>query len=300
MVSLRRHPNEGRSSSSKRWYFYLPSTLMVCAVFFHVVMLDLRTLVNYSNSGKQPKPPKVHLSSASWREEFQLECQGIIDRANGIFTHRHWVYKEYLERKQIQKLHPPSRPSGTTATATSTDASSLSTTRATAVRPPHQYCKAVFIDLGTNRGDSIAYALDAALDVCTPLWIQANPESRLDFHFNKTFPHPHLDVDTFQILSQGSKPIGLLKRLQEEASMVGIPFDEWCVYGMEGNPHFTPQLQRVQDFVNTMTPRPLRQLLIHTESVISDHNGPTNLYVDTHSVGNHVSSRKHCCSQSGA
>jgi hypothetical protein len=269
---------------------------MVCAVLFHVVMLDWRTLVNYSNYHQQSKPIKVHLSSASWREEFQSECQGIIDRANGKFTHRHWVYKEYLERKQVQKLYPPPRPSDTTTTTTTTpDASSMSTTSTTTVPPPHQSCKAVFIDLGTNRGDSIAYALDAALDVCTPLWIQANPESRLDFRFNKTFPHPHLDVggDTVQILSQGSKPIGLLKRLQEEATMVGIPFDEWCVYGMEGNPYFTPQLQNVQDFVNALSPRPLKQLHIYTESVISDHDEPTNLYVDTHSVENHVSPRNY-------
>lgn len=40
------------------------------------------------------------------------------------------------------------------------------------------FCNNVFIDLGTNRGDSISCAVDASMDVCSLLFVEKDTTLR--------------------------------------------------------------------------------------------------------------------------
>eukprot|EP00533_Pseudo-nitzschia_delicatissima_P016635 CAMPEP_0197281868 /NCGR_PEP_ID=MMETSP1432-20130617/23381_1 /TAXON_ID=44447 /ORGANISM="Pseudo-nitzschia delicatissima, Strain UNC1205" /LENGTH=302 /DNA_ID=CAMNT_0042748739 /DNA_START=26 /DNA_END=934 /DNA_ORIENTATION=- len=142
---------------------------------------------------------------------------------------------------------------------------------------PYRRCKNAFIDLGTNIGDSIGYFIDNSVDVCSLMWVDANPDTK----FNNQFPRPHLDVATLNFKHRGSKPnplYGLLQRTMKKASHATS--ETFCVYGMEGNPVFTERLTKLENFVSDMNPRPVQHLHIFTESVITATNGPTKLFLD--------------------
>ena len=77
--------------------------------------------------------------------------------------------------------------------------------------------------------------------------------------------------------------------IEASVQLQSRPYDI-CVYGVEGNPYFTPALNKLQDYVYTQFhPRPVRHLHIFTETVVTDKDGPTQLYVDQYSKKNHVS-----------
>ena len=147
-------------------------------------------------------------------------------------------------------------------------------------------CRFAFIDLGTNIGDSIGHFVDNALDACSPLWSKKYPRTRYD----EKFPHPHLDVTELKIYNKGFKANPLFGVLQKHMKMDPpmLP-EETCVYGMEGNPEFTKRLTKLEDYIMAMKPRPIKHLHIHTESVVTEADGPTKLYLDKTSVNDNVS-----------
>jgi hypothetical protein len=57
--------------------------------------------------------------------------------------------------------------------------------------------------------------------------------------------------------------------------------EEYCYYGVEGNPHFTQRLQALEERMNNATPRLLQRAHFLTETVGAGHDGPTVLYLDT-------------------
>ncbi|CAJ1945595.1 unnamed protein product [Cylindrotheca closterium] len=150
-------------------------------------------------------------------------------------------------------------------------------------RKKYEKCRHAFIDLGTNIGDSIGYFVDGALDVCTPIWKRKFPRSRV----NEQFPHPHLDVANLEIHNKGSgvNPLMGMMRKYMTADPPMLPEDT-CVYGMEGNPTFTERLKKLENFIMDMKPRPVRHLHIHTETVVTEEDKPTTLYLDKTSVEN--------------
>lgn len=153
----------------------------------------------------------------------------------------------------------------------------------------YEYCRNTFIDLGTNIGDSIGYFVDNSFDACTPIWMKNNPKQRMD----EKFPRVHLDVTDLIFHNEGVKkgnPLaGMLQRQLEHEKYGSVGPESFCVYGMEGNPEFTERLQKLENFVMDMQPRPVRHLHIHTESVITAVDGPTKLYLDKTSVKENVS-----------
>jgi hypothetical protein len=62
----------------------------------------------------------------------------------------------------------------------------------------YDYCKNTFIDLGTNIGDSIGHFVDNAIDVCSPMWLEAIPNKE-----SALVSYPHLDVTELDISPQG-------------------------------------------------------------------------------------------------
>jgi hypothetical protein len=210
-------------------------------------------------------------SMRAWKRRLESACREAIAGANGgVFSEQHIAQKEALEATALSSVYAP-------------DTFTLSSSTS---QPPYRYCKHVFVDLGTNRGDSIGYAVDASLDVCSPLLVQADPSLKSVYRSNATFPHPHLDVNELKLYGKGFTAFGLMGLLQRFS---GGNMEEMCVYGMEGNPFFTESLKKLENFVNGMRPRPLRHLHIHTESVVAAEDGPTTLYVDQFSVKDHVS-----------
>ena len=206
-----------------------------------------------------------------WRTEVEQNCKTVLENNNKMDGPVPRKQKEELEREALSKIvFPPSvtgaLPSG---------------------HQPYKFCRNVFIDLGTNIGDSVGYFVDSALDACTATWLDALPKTKL----TADFPRPHLDVTSLQIVHEGtgSNPLyGMIQKHLRETNPPQSPHS-FCVYGMEGNPEFTERLQKLENHVMQAQPRPVQHLHIHTESVITAVDGPTKLYLDKTSVKENVS-----------
>ena len=57
--------------------------------------------------------------------------------------------------------------------------------------------------------------------------------------------------------------------------------EDSCYYQVERNPHFTALLKTTEDNVMSMRPRPVRYVHFLTETVGTNRDGPTQLFLDT-------------------
>ena len=207
----------------------------------------------------------------TWRDETVQQCKAAFENSKN--DGEAMKKKEEIEIDSISKFYLPD-----------------SETLPSALPSGHvkyERCHNAFFDLGTNIGDSIGYFIDNALDVCGPLWMADHPKFR---YKTQDFPHPHLDVTENKIYNKGSKGNPLQRMLQANMNKAPVVFPEnTCVYGMEGNPTFTERLQKLENFVMNMRPRPIQHMHIHTESVVTAVDGPTKLYLDKMSVKENVS-----------
>jgi hypothetical protein len=205
-----------------------------------------------------------------WRETTEAVCDAVQKNEFGAAGMEKKKEAEVESIAKIQKSDAPSEelPSG---------------------HRKYEYCRNTFIDLGTNIGDSIGYFVDNALDVCTPLWLKQNPKWKI----NQNFPRPTINVTTAKISHEGvpkaNPMVGIVRKETLRADQTRAPSESFCVYGMEGNPAFTKRLQKLENFVMDMRPRPVRHLHIHTESVVTATDGPTKLFLDKLSVDQNVS-----------
>jgi Methyltransferase FkbM domain len=137
-----------------------------------------------------------------------------------------------------------------------------------AVRP----CRHVVMDFGANIGDTSGHLIDAGMANC----------DRQSDTFNVATPYPHFNVETkqFELVKSRNKLTENLKRLlKEKGSDLGP--EDYCYYGIEGNPHFTERLQGIENFVMSLDPRPVQHMHFFTESVGVGKDGMTKLYLDT-------------------
>lgn len=123
-------------------------------------------------------------------------------------------------------------------------------------------CKNVFMDLGANIGDSVGKFLEADLLGC-----------------QKNGKGVRYNVETREFYS------GSFNRISTSFNEVMMdnkkrPSD-FCIYGVEGNPHHTPQLRSVEGHIMSMSPRPVNNLHFLTEHVATKEDGPTKLFLDT-------------------
>jgi hypothetical protein len=84
----------------------------------------------------------------------------------------------------------------------------------------------------------------------------------------------------FELVRRRNKLTENLERLFSKQKSGRGP-EDYCYYGIEGNPHFTKQLQEMEDFVMAMVPRPVQHMHFFTESVGAGEDGMTKLYLDT-------------------
>ena len=203
-----------------------------------------------------------------WRNTSKNTCRELIDQTSTVEK------KEEVERTFVGKIKVNPKPSTVSASASN----------------PYRRCRNAFIDLGSNIGDSVGYFVDNAVDVCSTMWVDANPKTKI----NANFPRPHLDVTTLEFKHRGSKPnplFGMLQRLTK--GLATATSESFCVYGMEGNPVFTERLTKLENFISDMIPRPVQHVHIFTESVATATNGPTKLYLDKTSIEHNVRNSKY-------
>jgi FkbM family methyltransferase len=141
---------------------------------------------------------------------------------------------------------------------------------------PLQPCRYLFWDLGSNIGDAVHKVIDSFLPEIDDGYIE----------FNTTTGY-------IQVKHETILPSRLLSRwVQERISQYRARLskksqlfpEQYCFYGIEGNPHFTSTLQQMELDILHMEPRPLRHLHFLTGHVITSRNGPTTLYLDTTNV----------------
>ena len=213
-------------------------------------------------------PGENRRAMMEWRNSSKNKCRELINQTVSVEK------KEAVERSFVSEIGVNSKPS----------------TISTSAGNPYRRCRNAFIDLGTNIGDSVGYFVDNAIDVCSTMWVDANPKTKI----NANFPRPHLDVTTLEFKHRGSKPnplFGMLQRLTKGSAKATS--ESFCVYGMEGNPVFTERLTKLENFISDMIPRPVQHVHIFTESVATATNGPTKLYLDKTSVEQNVRSKKY-------
>jgi hypothetical protein len=275
MVSVRR--NQGRQPSVVTPFLFIVMVVISIIFFMGGSNLDVYSgnLLAVENiQGSSSLDPNT-LAMRNWRRQLESACQSFLDGMDGNITESHLETKERLEAEALKLIDIPDN----------------SSVPASSHRPPYRFCKHVFVDLGTNRGDSIGYAVDAALDVCSPLFLQKDPTITKAYRISPKFPHFHFDVNDLRVYGKGYPAFSLLYLLQKYFRPTG-GMANTCVYGMEGNPYFTKHLRQLEDFIYAMKPRPLQHLHIHTESVVAPTDGPTTLYIDQFSAKDHVSRTK--------
>ena len=324
LVSVRRKETTHRMNHSRPWtiiigWLILLGSLILWSGSYYLMntwwLFSSESIVmaeDYSSSTfqtTQQNNPKVGWTMKQWREQLTASCQTLVQRYPSIISlDQMFDQKERIESQALSYLTLPNMSQFSTWLDNHNNNNNNNNNHDSHVilmrqQQLHQQlndCQHVFLDLGTNRGDSIAYAVDASVDVCSPLILQADPSLISQYRTNKSFPHPHFHVMDMTFHTKGYRAFGLLGTLQR---LLGGQWDETCVYGMEGNPYFTQQLQRLEYVVQGMVPRPLKHVHIFTESVIAEQDQPTILYLDQYSTQDHVrNTRTYICvdrSQSG-
>ena len=125
-------------------------------------------------------------------------------------------------------------------------------------------CKNVFLDFGSNVGDSVGKFIDTAFYSCK----KGKKEEGVRYNVN------NFEFET----GQYNQITGSFKKVSLQS---GSEPHEYCVYGVEGNPVFTERLQKLEKNIMSMSPRPIQNLHMLTEHVGSGTDGPTKLFLDT-------------------
>jgi hypothetical protein len=213
-----------------------------------------------------------------WRLQLQTACHHYLQGIAGKnITDDDLHQKAMMEAEALSRIKVPDPP--------------------TIIRSPNSQelllsypaCDHIFLDLGTNRGDSIRCAVDASLDVCSSIFVGHDPSITRAYRISKDFPRPHFNLSDLKVHGKGSQALSLLRLLQKFFEGPGM--ESVCVYGMEGNRYFNERLHALEDVINHMHPRPLKFLRIHTETIVTSKDGQSSLFLDQHSEKNHVSWR---------
>ena len=134
-------------------------------------------------------------------------------------------------------------------------------------------CRNVVMDFGANVGDTSGHVIDTGLIGC----------AREDLGKQAKTPESHFNIETkrFEHVSKRNKLTQAMEKLIEDVGKGQSGPEDYCYYGIEGNPHFTDRLQKVEDFVMAIRPRPIEHMHFFTESVGAGEDGMTKLYLDT-------------------
>ena len=137
-------------------------------------------------------------------------------------------------------------------------------------------CKYVMLDFGANVGDSLQKFISAGIPRC-PDKVKMTPRyDGLTGAANHTFKHGRNKLVAWTWLRMSDMTSTL-----PAGSTYSLAPEDYCYFGIEGNPAFTDQLKTLERSVMRMDPRPVRRAHFFTESVGAGADGKTVLYLDT-------------------
>jgi len=134
---------------------------------------------------------------------------------------------------------------------------------------PVEPCRQVFLDFGANVGDSLQKFISAGIPKCVDKLPKHHPS------FNATTGGASTSFRGGNSLVSWS-----WNRMNDFSSLQLLP-EDYCYYGIEGNPVFKTRLQQLERAIMRMDPRPVRRAHFFTETVSAGEDGPTVLYLDT-------------------
>ena len=137
-------------------------------------------------------------------------------------------------------------------------------------------CENVLLDFGANVGDTMRKLIDSGLPPINGHQFEYDPK-----------------VGGIGTVRYGQK-VGrryfresfVLSRYIQHKSNGAMP-EDFCYYGIEGNPTFTALLKELEITTMNLDPRPLRHLHFFTDHVGTGKDGPTTLYLDTVNKNDH-------------
>ncbi|GAX25195.1 hypothetical protein FisN_16Hh034 [Fistulifera solaris] len=132
-------------------------------------------------------------------------------------------------------------------------------------------CKHVVMDFGANIGDTSGHVIDSGMIPC---------DRTKDLKAKTSFVHFDVKTKRFENAANRNPLTHNLVNLMTKFGALTGP-EDYCYYGVEGNPVFTQRLQAIEDFVMSMRPRPIQHMHFFTESVGAGEDGMTKLYLDT-------------------
>jgi hypothetical protein len=157
-------------------------------------------------------------------------------------------------------------------------------------------CKHVFIDFGSNIGDSLLKMIDSFFpEFDSGKYRVKEGQPRKRYHslnittgnIGPTFYDGYRGNPIKWILPKwvNSKisDYNTHNKKQNNGKPEVFP-EDYCFYGIEGNPHFTSLLREHEIQVMNMIPRPVRHAHFLTGHVGCSIDGPTTLYLDTKNV----------------
>lgn len=150
---------------------------------------------------------------------------------------------------------------------------SPTTTTSHAASPSFLPCKHVLLDFGANIGDTAALMMLSGWSGC---------QKRMDDQLQQLWPKLNVKERSIELLSERRRPpmaYHLEKTILEFD--VNLTAEDYCYYGVEGNPAFTQHLQELQHFLANIRPKSLAHVQFLTESVGAGQDGTTKFYLDT-------------------
>mmetsp|Transcript_37215 Transcript_37215/g.42479 ORF Transcript_37215/g.42479 Transcript_37215/m.42479 type:complete len:442 (-) Transcript_37215:449-1774(-) len=148
-------------------------------------------------------------------------------------------------------------------------------------------CKHVILDFGSNIGDSLIKIIDSSL----PEFDSGVSPDGKKLHHSLNVKSGNVGDGVYDFRKGDPKWIlpkwikqtihnyNVLKKNQFKTNHVHP--EDYCFYGVEGNPHFTSLLREQEIQIMNMVPRPIRHIHFLTEHIGAGSDGPTILYLDT-------------------
>jgi hypothetical protein len=194
------------------------------------------------------------------------------------------------ERATIHALHVREWRTGLEASTTleSAEHCRVATEHATHAYEVHNLrkCQHVFLDFGANIGDSLLKLIDSSLPELDLEGGKGNG-TRLQYSLNATTGS--IGPDYYDFTRRNPNKWILPKWVHNRISNYNyndndnkrnVAPEDYCYYGVEGNPVFTSRLRCDENQIMNRMPRPIRHLHFLTEHVGAGTDGPTVLYLD--------------------
>lgn len=131
-------------------------------------------------------------------------------------------------------------------------------------------CDFTFLDLGANVGDTLRKMIDSGFP--------AVDGKQYFFEFEKA----EIGSKCYGCPLEGRpRPDYWTFPQYMQQNMKGRQPEDYCYYGVEGNPVFSSRLKDIEIQVMNMDPRPVRHAHFLTEHIGTNVDGPSVLYLDT-------------------